>query len=170
MRITEDRVNNNESIFDPYHLPSFFDDSFDVVSQIPFETITQNYIRQPQLDAGAIEIKKSLSLECASCFGTFVKKCNTSGRPRELVSTIQDCHYQTKRLHVLLSTLQQISKASNQDLFDIVQLWFQKKEGKDKFLEFLEGIVLKHKEVENQIRSLLSSKKRLTSDDIIFVR
>lgn len=109
-------------------------------------------------------------LHCTRCRCQSVVKKKRRGRKSKPVEDMTDLHYQSKRLRLLLNTLHAICGATNQRLFDLVQLWFEKRDGRDDFLAFAENIVQRNKKIELQLQSLLSAKKIVTPDDIIFVR
>ncbi len=62
-----------------------------------------------------------------------------------------------KEMLKLIGTLQTISKASNQNLFSIIELWFKRNDGKAEFLSFLEELVaLPIKTWEKRLKALVS--------------
>ena len=80
-----------------------------------------------------IEVKKSLDLQCADWGCDHIVKTKKKGRTKTPVQDLTDTVYQRKEMLKSIETLQTICKASNQNLFSIVELWFKRKDGRRSF-------------------------------------
>ncbi len=111
-----------------------------------------------------------LDLQCGHCGKQQISKIKRRGPKSKPLPDITDVNYRNQKLKQLLSTLQQICRATNQDLFSVVELWFQKRDGREQFFEFVQNVLHRNQKLQKQLQALIARKKVLTADDIIFVR